>query len=89
MKGEQTMTNMKPCEEFDCEGFRCVITRKIAKRPAGIDLEREGGFAYDERGRYWTRIVTDTPSLRVEERQHQGYRERIERHYPASNPTPG
>jgi hypothetical protein len=75
------MTNPKPRDEFDCEGFKCVITRTKGKRPAGVDLERQG-FVFDERGRFWSRIVLDTPILRVEERQHRDHLERIERHYP-------
>jgi hypothetical protein len=74
------MAVLKPRDEFDCEGFRCVITRTKGKRPSGIDLDRLG-FVYDERGRYWSRIVVDTPKLQVEERQHRDHLERIERHY--------
>jgi len=75
------MTPLKPRDEFDCEGFKCVITRTKGKRPYGVDLERHG-FVFDERGRFWSRIVLDTPILRVEERQHRDHLERIERHYP-------
>ena len=74
------MAVLKPRDEFDCEGFRCVITRTKGKRPSGIDLDHLG-FVYDERGRYWSRIVVDTPKLQVEERQHRDHLERIERHY--------
>lgn len=75
------MAVLKPRDEFDCEGFRCVITRTKGKRLSGIDLDRLG-FVYNERGRYWSRIVLDTPRLKVEERQHHDHLERIERHYP-------
>ncbi|HQT86270.1 hypothetical protein [Acidiphilium rubrum] len=74
------MAVLKPRDEFDCEGFRCIITRTKVKRPSGIDLDHLG-FVYDERGRYWSRIVVDTPKLQVEERQHREHLERIERHY--------
>ncbi len=74
------MASFKPRDEFDCEGFRCVITRTKGKRPSGIDLDRDG-FAFNERGRFWSRIVIDTPSLQVEERRHRDHLERIERHY--------
>lgn len=76
------MPTLKPREKFECEGFRCVITRTKNTRPSGIDLSRDR-FEYNERGRYWSRIVVDTPILLVEERQHHDHLERIERHYPA------
>jgi hypothetical protein len=79
--GDIPMTTLKPRDEFDCEGFKCVITRTKGKRSSGVDLERQG-FVFDERGRFWSRIVLDTPILRVEERQHRDHLERIERHYP-------
>jgi hypothetical protein len=74
------MAVLKPRDEFDCEGFRCVITRTKGKQRAGLDLERLG-FAFNDRSRYWSRIVVDTPKLQVEERQHHDHLERIERHY--------
>ncbi|MDD2878353.1 MAG: hypothetical protein PHT60_13925 [Acidiphilium sp.] len=74
------MATLKPRDEFDCEGFRCVIIRTKNKFPSGHDLERDG-FTFNERSRYWSRIVLDTPHLQVEERQHRDHLERIERHY--------
>lgn len=77
------MPTLKPRDEFDCEGFKCVIVRTRRKLPSGTDLTRQR-FEYIERGRYWARIVTETPSLRVEERHHHDHLERIEHHYPSA-----
>lgn len=77
------MASFKPRDDFDCEGFRCVITRTKGKRLSGIDLDRDG-FAFNERGQFWSRVVLDTPRLYVEERRHRDHLERIERHYPGT-----
>lgn len=74
------MPALKLRDDYPCADHRCIITRTKGRMPSGIDLDRDG-FAFDERGRFWARIVTDTPTLRVEERWFRDRHERIERHY--------
>ncbi len=71
---------IKPRDDYQCANHRCVVIRTRRKWPHGLDLER-AGWSFNERGRYWSRVITDTPVLQVEERHHREFHERIERHY--------